>query len=225
MKRVLVILTNVAHYPGTTNLTGLWLGEATEFVKVMQDNGILVDYASPNGGFVPLDPRSMKYATQNILDVYNTDDFKQRALSNSLPLDKVNPNDYGAIYFTGGHGVVWDFPDNRVLQSITMQIYNNNGFVTSVCHGIVGLLNLKDYEGNYLIHNKSITGFTRAEEILAGKNKIVPFFNQSVAEQHGAKFKKKRAYKEYAIQDGRIITGQNPFSAQAVARLLVNSIS
>jgi putative intracellular protease/amidase len=137
----------------------------------------------------------------------------------------VNPADYAAIYFTGGHGVMWDFPNNRELQSISLAIYQNNGFVTSVCHGVAGLLNLKDDQGNYLIAGKSITGFTTMEEVIAGKKRVVPFLNKQVAQKHGAHFKKKRAYREFAIQDGQLITGQNPFSARKVAQLLIANLS
>ncbi|TVT00542.1 type 1 glutamine amidotransferase domain-containing protein [Enterococcus durans] len=98
-------------------------------------------------------------------------------------------------------------------------INENNGYILSVCHGVAGLFNIKDSEGNFLISGKRITGFTKAEEILAGKAKVVPFFNQKVAEERNALFQKKRFYKEFALKDGRIITGQNPFSVRAVAKL------
>lgn len=84
MKKVLIVLTNVNHYHGTDDPTGLWLGEAAEFVAVMQAAGIQVDYVSPKGGFVPLDPRSMKYTNQEIMKVYETDDFQRRALRSCL---------------------------------------------------------------------------------------------------------------------------------------------
>lgn len=224
-KKVLIVLTNVTRYQGTDDATGLWLGEATEFAEELQRANIPFDYVSPKGGFVPLDPRSMKYTDKSIMAFYETPDFQQRALTHSLRPDQVNPADYAAIYFTGGHGVMWDFPNNRELQSISLAIYQNNGFVTSVCHGVAGLLNLKDDQGNYLIAGKSITGFTTMEEVIAGKKRVVPFLNQQVAQKHGAHFKKKRAYREFAIQDGQLITGQNPFSARKVAQLLIVNLA
>lgn len=120
---------------------------------------------------------------------------------------------------------MWDFPDNKPLQSLAASIYANGGYVTAVCHGIAGLLNIQTAPGEYLIANRNVTGFTKSEEILAGKRSVVPFFNQTVAEQRGATFMKHRAYKEYAVQDGHLITGQNPFSAKAVARLLVQNLA
>ncbi|CAJ1182837.1 ThiJ PfpI family protein [Companilactobacillus paralimentarius DSM 13238 = JCM 10415] len=223
MKKILVVLTNTIEYKGTDQATGLWLGEATEFVDEVTKAGFEVDYVSPKGGFVPLDPRSFKYTDKSTMAIYSSSDFQQRALTNSLKPAQIQPEDYQAIYYTGGHGVMWDFPTNPELQSITKKIYQQGGFVTSVCYGIAGLLNVKDDDGNYLIADKKITGFTTAEEILAGKRKVVPFLNEEVAKMHGANFQKKRAYKEFAIQDGQLITGQNPFSARAVARILIEN--
>ncbi|WP_125705704.1 type 1 glutamine amidotransferase domain-containing protein [Lacticaseibacillus daqingensis] len=224
MKKVLIVETNVTRYQGTQDPTGLWLGEAAEFVDEMNQAGIAVDYVSPKGGFVPLDPRSMKYTDAAIMAVYETPDFVQRALVATLRPDQVKPEDYRAIYYTGGHGVMWDFPDNPELQQLALAIYAQGGYVASVCHGIAGLLNIKDDQGNYLIAGKTVTGFTRSEEMIAGKQSVVPFLNRKVAEAHGAKFTQKRFYKTYAVKDGRLLTGQNPFSVRAVAKLLRNEL-
>lgn len=225
MTKVLIVETNVTRYAGTDDPTGLWLGEAAEFVADMQQAGIDVDYVSPKGGFVPLDPRGMKYVNAEIMRVYEDPDFVQRGLMQTLRPDQVDPNQYQAIYYTGGHGVMWDFPDNEALQIIAREILQRGGFVTSVCHGIAGLLNLTNVAGQYVIAGKHVTGFTTAEEVLAGKKSVVPFLNQEVATQRGAQFQKKRFYREFAVQDGQLITGQNPFSVHAVARLLVPALT
>ncbi|GAB6093237.1 type 1 glutamine amidotransferase domain-containing protein [Furfurilactobacillus curtus] len=224
MKKVLVVETNTTRYQGTEDPTGLWLGEAAEFVDEMNHAGIGVDFVSPKGGFVPLDPRSMKYTDEAIMRVYESQDFVERALKNTLRPDQINPADYFAIYYTGGHGVMWDFPDNPELQKLAMDIYRNDGYVTSVCHGIAGLLNIKNDQGDYLIDGRNVTGFTTAEEIIAGKKSVVPFLNKAAAEARGAHFEKKRFYSEYAVKDGHLLTGQNPFSVRAVAKLLLNEV-
>lgn len=224
MKKVLIVLTNTTKYQGTTDPTGLWLGEAAEFVDAMNKSQIQVDYVSPKGGFVPLDPRSMKYVDDPVMDIYESADFQKRALTNSLKPADIDPKNYSAIYYTGGHGVMWDFPNNLELQNITNQIYQQGGYVTSVCHGIAGLLNVKNNDGDYLISEKTITGFTTSEEILAGKKKVVPFLNENIATEHHANFIKKRAYQNFAVEDGQLITGQNPFSTRAVAQKLINRL-
>lgn len=225
LKKVLLVETNISRYQGTNEPTGLWLGEAAEFVDELQKQGVSVDYVSPQGGFVPLDPRSLKYTDAAIMKIYENADFIERGLKNTLAPEAINPDEYCAIYYTGGHGVMWDFPDNQPLQKIALAIYNQGGYLASVCHGIAGLLNIKDEQGNYLISDKKITGFTTAEEILAGKKAVVPFLNQAEATKRGAHFSKKRFYREYALQDGQLITGQNPFSVRAVAKLLLQAIS
>jgi putative intracellular protease/amidase len=224
MSKVLVVETNVTRYQGTNEPTGLWLGEAAEFVDELQKAGVAVDYVSPRGGYVPLDPRSMKYTDADIMRIYEDPDFVARALTQTLRPDQVTAADYDAIYYTGGHGVMWDFPDDTALQAIAQQIYAAGGYVTSVCHGIAGLLNIKDATGEYLIAGKTITGFTTAEEVIAGKMKVVPFLNRKVALARGANFSKHRFYSEYAVRDGQLITGQNPFSVRAVARELIAAL-
>lgn len=224
MTKVLIVETNVQVYHGTTDPTGLWLGESAEFVDEMQRAGIACDYVSPRGGFVPLDPRSMRYTDDAIIAVYQDPDFIERGLRNTLKPADVNPADYAAIYYTGGHGVMWDFPDNPELQAIARAIDARQGYLASVCHGIAGLLNVQDAQGRYLIAGKTITGFTATEERLAGKRKVVPFLNRDVARQHGAHFQQKRFYTDYAVQDGRLITGQNPFSVRSVAQKLIKEL-
>lgn len=221
MKKVWIVETNIQKYAGTNEATGLWLGESAEFIDELYKHNIEADFVSPLGGFVPLDPRSMKYVDKDIMAIYLEKNFIHDSLINSKKPKDVNPIHYHAIYFTGGHGVMWDFPDNKEIQEIALSIYENNGYILSVCHGIAGLLNIKDREGNFLISGKKITGFTKTEELLAGKMKIVPFFNQKKAEERGAIFQKKRFYKEFALKDRRIITGQNPVSVRAVAKLYI----
>lgn len=224
MKKILIVLTNTTRYHGTDQATGLWLGEATEFVAEMNRAKISVDYVSPKGGFVPLDPRSMRYAKAADMAIYESADFQKRALTQSLSPAQIDPADYFAIYYTGGHGVMWDFPENTELQHLTLQIFEQGGFVTSVCHGIAGLLNVKTKSGQYLIQGQKITGFTTTEEILANKKNVVPFLNEKVAKAHGAHFIKKRAYRDFVVTDGQLITGQNPFSAKSVALRLLEAL-
>lgn len=224
MKKILVVLTNRGQYGHKKEATGLWLSEATQFVKEVKNAGFSVDYASPNGGYVPIDPRSIKYAEQSDLDMYNSEDFRTFALARSMKASEVKSANYQAIYFTGGHGVMWDFPRNEVLHKISLDIFNDNGYITSVCHGISALLFMKDWNNEWMIKGKNITDFTNSEEILSGKKNLVPFLNEKVALDHGANFKKKRPFAEFAVQDGQFITGQNPYSPRAVARLLVKNL-
>lgn len=224
MKKVLIVLTNIATYGNYPDATGLWLGEATDFIDELEAARIEFDFVSPNGGYIPIDPRSFKYSNENVFKHYMSEDFIYNALTNSLNPNDINSDNYYAIYYTGGHGVMWDFPHNTNLKRISEKIYNNGGYITSVCHGIAGLFSLEDKNNNPLIFGKKITGFTKTEEYLSGKVRKVPFINEKIAKDKGAIFQKVRAYKSFAIQDGQFITGQNPFSPRDVAKLLIKNL-
>lgn len=141
-KKILVVLTNVSKYPTLERVTGLWLGEAVHFIKEVEAQGFAIDYVSPDGGYIPIDPHSLAAADENDWEYYQNRDFMKKLGSTLIP-QEIQPEDYDAIYYTGGHGVVWDFPNNKELQTISQKIYENGGYVTAVCHGVVGLLNIK----------------------------------------------------------------------------------
>lgn len=224
--KILVVLTNQSTYGDNPEKTGLWLNEATDFVREVQKHGYAVDYVSPKGGEVPIDPQSLKdeFVSPETKAMLESDDFKNRALTNSLKPSDISPDDYDAIYYTGGHGVVWDFPDNKELQNIAINIFEDGGYVTSVCHGVAGLLNIKDKSGKNLIDGKKITGFTQKEEELIGKDKVVPFGTENESIKRGADFKKADSFTCFAVKDGQLITGQNTVSGGRVAELLIESL-
>lgn len=223
-KKILIVLTNVAKYANHNIATGLWLGELVHFYDEIHRAGYEADFVSPKGGYVPIDPYSMKFADATDYQWYTNEDFVNAALRNTKKPSQVNPDDYVAIYYTGGHGVVWDFPDDKELQAFAQHIYANQGYVTAVCHGVVGLLNLKDQSGEYLLKGKTVTGFTNTEERLSGKTDKVPFSTEDEMKKRGANYVKKRFFKPFAIEDSRVITGQNPWSPRAVAKLLLQKL-
>lgn len=225
MKKVLIVLTNISKYENYNIPTGLWLGELLHFYDEIQKYGIEADFVSPKGGYVPIDPYSMRFANEVDYKWYQQEDFVSKALAQTKTPKDINPNDYFAIYYTGGHGVVFDFPNNEAIQKLAMDIYNAGGYISAVCHGVVGLLNLKTSDGEYLIKNKLITGFTNTEEWLSQKQNKVPFSTENELKKRGANFTKKRFFKSYAVSDHRIITGQNPWSPRAVARLLIKEMN
>lgn len=220
-KKVLVVLTNTARYPSLKRATGLWLGEAVHFVAVIEKAGYKVDYVSPAGGYVPIDPHSLSMAPDLDWQWYDDKAFMNR-LGATLAPDQVKAQDYHAIYFTGGHGVIWDFPDNTALQGLARQIFEAGGVVASVCHGAVGLLNIKLSDNTLLLKDREVTGFSNVEEQLVELDKVVPFLTENeLAARGGLYSKAEDPWQEYVVHDqreGRLITGQNPASSAAVAR-------
>ncbi len=225
-KKILVVLTSVEKYPDIDRATGLWLGEAVHFVHKVQAAGFAVDYVSPLGGYTPIDPHSLAAEMVSPIDWqwYHDKAFMNR-LGATLRPDQVNPDDYIAIYYAGGHGVIWDFPDNTQLQALSRHIYEKGGVVSSVCHGAVGLLNIKLSDGELLIKGKKVTGFSNEEEELAGLSKMVPYLTETELVKRGAQYQKAdQPWAPFAIADGRLITGQNPASGGPVAELVLAAI-
>jgi putative intracellular protease/amidase len=223
-KKILVVLTSVEKYPNMNRATGLWLGEAVHFVKKVEEAGYEIDYVSPEGGYTPIDPHSLAMADAIDWEWYQKKEFMNRLGATLKPSD-INHDDYIAIYYAGGHGVIWDFPDNQALQLISQKIYENGGFVSSVCHGAVGLLNIKLSNGSLLIKDKEVTGFSNEEEKLAELDQFVPFLTETELIARGAIYKKAdEPWATFAIADQRLITGQNPASGGAVADLLIAAL-
>jgi putative intracellular protease/amidase len=223
-QKILVVLTSFERYPNLNRVTGLWLGEAVHFVKKVEEAGYEVDFISPKGGYTPIDPHSLAMADPTDWQWYQNKEFMNR-LGRTLKPTEVNPDDYVAIYYTGGHGVIWDFPENEALQAISRKIYENGGYVSSVCHGAVGLLNIKLSDGSLLIKGKNVTGFSNEEEKLAELEKFVPFLTETELVSRGATYKKAdQPWAPFVTEDTRLITGQNPASGGPVADLLIAAL-
>lgn len=223
-KKILVMLTATEKYPNLNRATGVWLGEAVHFVEKVERAGFVVDYVSPTGGYTPIDPHSLAMAEPIDWEWYHNRQFMNRLGSTLKPSD-VNPDDYAAIYFVGGHGVLWDFPENTDFQQLSRKIYEKGGIVSSVCHGAVGLLNITLSDGTLLIKGKQVTGFSDEEERLAQLDQYVPFMTETELKKRGAAYRKaEKPWEAFAVADQRVITGQNPASGGAVADLVIQAL-
>ncbi|UKB81604.1 type 1 glutamine amidotransferase domain-containing protein [Chryseobacterium sp. MEBOG07] len=217
-KKALIVVTSVEKYPNMERATGLWLGEAVHFYEKLHEKDYEIDFVSPKGGYTPLDPISLQMFVQPVDWKYYGDDIFREKMANTLKPEEINPKDYGVIYYTGGHGVVWDFPDNKELKEIARSIYEDGGIVSSVCHGAVGLFNIKLSNGERLINGKTLTGFSNSEEIAAELADHMPYLTEDVLKSNGAHYvKADQDFIPFAVSDGRLVTGQNPQSGGAVA--------
>ncbi|MEN5171404.1 type 1 glutamine amidotransferase domain-containing protein [Acinetobacter higginsii] len=225
-KRILHVVTNVSKYKGIDHPTGLWLGELTHAYDEFEKQHYIQDIVSPNGGHSPIEPKSLErfVADASVLKRKNDPVFMQLLETTKKP-SEINWQDYDAIYYTGGHGVMWDFLDNAELQSITKNIYEHGGIVASVCHGYCGLLNVQLSNGQYLIQGKKLTGFAWCEEVLAGVAKKVPYNAEELAKQRGALYQRKFIpFLPNVVRDANLITGQNPFSARVTAFAMIDAL-
>lgn len=216
-KNMLVVLTNTAKYPTLKRATGLWLGEAVHFVEKVEKAGYTVDYVSPQGGYVPIDPHSLQMAPELDWQWYDDKRFMTR-LGTTLSPGQVKADEYGVIYYTGGHGVMYDFVDNQPLQELARKVYEKGGIVAAVCHGVVGLLNIKLSDNCLLLKGRKVTGFSNTEEKIVELDTVVPFLTENEMIGRGGEYSKHDdPWMPYVVEDGRLITGQNPASTALLA--------
>ena len=219
-RRILHAVTNVAHYDDPSHPTGLWLSELTHAWDVFEARGFQQRIVSPKGGASPLEPRALKWP---LLDAsakaWLNDAGKMALLSDTASPDAVDAADFDAIYFTGGHAVMWDFPESSGLQRITREIWERDAIVSAVCHGYCGLLNTRLSDGRLLVDGRKVTGFSWREEILAGVSREMPYNAEAEIRQRGARYEKAwMPFVPNVVVDGRLVTGQNPASAKATAQ-------
>jgi len=226
-RRVLLVVTNVAHYADPSQPTGLWLSELTHAYDIFAAKGYEQRIVSPKGGVSPLEPRSLKWPLlDSSAKAWLSDERRSALLSSTARHDEIDPADFDAIYFTGGHAVMWDFPDDEGLQRITRDIYERGGIVSSVCHGYCGLLNTRLSDDTLLVAGKRVTGFSWREEVMAGVAAKMPYNAEEEMKSRGALYEKALLpFVSYVVVDGRLVTGQNPGSARATATQVATVLS
>ncbi|GEA10621.1 type 1 glutamine amidotransferase domain-containing protein [Alteromonas sp. KUL49] len=218
--KILAVVTSVDRM-GDDKQTGYEHTELARAYWVFVANGFEVDIASPKGGKPPVvidgeDMGRFDYAFLNDADI-------QSKVNNSMPLSEINPDDYEAVYFVGGKGTMFDFPDNPDIQHITKSLYQGGKVVSAVCHGPAALVNVLLDNGESLIANKQISGFTNEEELflIPDAKQIFPFLLEDKLREQGAQFNPGMVYLEQVVQDGKLITGQNPWSVWKMAEMVV----
>ncbi|MFT3833574.1 MAG: type 1 glutamine amidotransferase domain-containing protein [Micropruina sp.] len=219
-KRILLIVTNVDHYQtDPTHPTGLWMSELSHAYDVFAEHGFEQTILSPAGGKVPLEPRSLKFPSfDSSAKAWHDDASRMALLDDTVSPDDIDSADYDAIYFTGGHAVMFDFPASIGLQRLTREIFERGGVVGAVCHGYCGLLDVTLTDGSYLVAGRRLTGFSWHEEVLAGVAKLVPYNVEERIQQRGAQYSKALLpFVSNAVVDGMLVTGQNPGSAKETA--------
>lgn len=218
-RRILHVVTNVGHYEDPGHPTGLWLSELTHAWEVFEERGFEQRIVSPAGGRSPLEPRSLKFPSYDkTAKAWRADPERMALLEHTLRPDQIDSADYDAVYFTGGHAVMYDFPDSEGLQRITREIWERGGIVSSVCHGYCGLLNTRLTDGSLLVDGRKVTGFAWQEEVLARVDKLVPYNAEEEMKKRGALYEKALLpFVSYAVVDGNLVTGQNPGSAKETA--------
>ena len=226
MKKVLFAITSNDQLGNTGNKTGFWIEEfAAPFYK-LKDAGFDITLASPNGGQPPVDPNSeTKGAQTDATERFNADSETQNLLANTHKLSEVKEADYDAIFYPGGHGVLWDLVEDKTSIKLIEDFNSSKKPIAFVCHAPAVLKHPKDADGKPLIKGKKVTGFTNQEEAAVQLTEVVPFLLEDMLIKNGGVYSKIDDFHPYAIEDANLITGQNPGSSEKVAELLVKHLN
>jgi putative intracellular protease/amidase len=222
--KILAVVTSTSMMGSTEKSTGFELTELSRTYYVFQANGFEVEVASPLGGQPPVvidedDMKEFDYAFLN-------DKIAQQKVSNSIALKDVKPEDYEAVFFVGGKGAMFDFPQNKHIQSLVRDYYETGKVIGAVCHGPAALVNVTLTNGQPLLANKTVSSFTNEEELflISDAHDIFPFLLQDEIMKKGARFSEGVMYLNQVSQDGNLITGQNPWSTWEVAESIIKQL-
>ena len=222
-KSVLIVLTSNAELGETGKTTGFWAEEFSTPYYALRDAGLDVTVVSAEGGATTIDPGSLSERGRNADSVERLldDESVMALLQDTRPVSAVDAVDFDAIFLPGGHGTMWDFPDNAALSDRIARIWACGGAVAAVCHGPAGLVNVRLDGGAALVDGKKLTAFTDSEEEAVGLTDAVPFLLESRLRELGGQFKAAEDFKPHVVVDGRLVTGQNPASSADTAARLV----
>ncbi len=225
-KKILIVLTSHSALGDTGEKTGFWVEEFASPYYVLVDAGAEITIASPAGGQPPVDPKSEEVDAQtpSTQRFYKDSDAVYK-VANTLKLIDVNANDYDAVFYPGGHGPLWDLANDKISIKLIEDFYNTQKPISFVCHAPSALLKVKAENGEPLLKGKKVTSFSDSEEEVVGLTKVVPFLLENELKKLGAHYSKGENWSSYTQQDGLLITGQNPASSEAVAKLLLKVLT
>jgi putative intracellular protease/amidase len=219
---VLMVLTSHSALGTTGKKTGFWVEEFAAPYYVLVDAGVVVTIASPKGGQPPIDPKSEAPDAQTAATKrFYADENVQKKLANTEQLSAVNELNYDAVFYPGGHGLLWDLANDEHSIALIEAFYKHHKPVAFVCHSPAALVKVRDANGEPLVKGKNVTGFSNTEEDAVKLSDIVPFLLEDELKKLGGMYSKGADWASYVKQDGLLITGQNPASSEGVARLLL----
>jgi len=223
--KILMVLTSHDQLGNTGKKTGLWLEEFAAPWYVFKDEGAEITVASPKGGQPPLDPKSdAEDAQTDATRRFRADEQAKAALANTLPLGEIDPYNFDAVFYPGGHGPLWDLAEDKDSITVLEAFYAANKPVAAVCHAPGVFKNVKAADGHPVVRGKRVTGFSNAEEAAVGLTDVVPFLVEDMLREKGGDYSKGADWSSYVVEDGHLITGQNPASSEATAKALLKRL-
>jgi putative intracellular protease/amidase len=224
--KILMVITSHDQLGNTGRKTGFWLEELAAPYYVFKDAGVEITLASPKGGRPPLDPKSNEPEFRTDLTLrFESDAAAEAQLDKTLRLDSVGQEDYDTVFYPGGHGPMWDLADDKNSIKLLESFLAAGKPIAVVCHSTGALRHVRGPDGKVLVEGKQVTGFTNGEEEAVGLTKVVPFLVEDEMLKLGAIFAKKRDWEAYTVEDGMLITGQNPHSSGPAAKKLLEKLA
>lgn len=222
---ILMVLTSHDKLGDTGKKTGFWLEEFAAPYYAFLDAGVNVTLASPAGGQPPLDPSSdTEDAQTKDTTRFKDDKDAQEHLANTKKLADVKAEDFDSVFYPGGHGPLWDLAVDKDSINLIETFVKQDKPVAFVCHAPGALKNVK-IDGEYLVKGKKVTGFTNTEETGVGLTDVVPFLLEDVLKANGGHYQKGADWESYVVEDGLLITGQNPASSEEAAKRLLAKLN
>jgi len=224
--KILMVLTSHDELGTTGKKTGFWLEELAAPYYAFLDAGAKITLASPKGGQPPLDPKSDEPDSQtDETRRFHADSAAQAVLASTVKLDTVDQEAFDAVFYPGGHGPLWDLANDKHSISLIEKTLQAGKPVALVCHAPGVLRDVKNADGTPLVKGKKVTGFTNSEEEGVGLTEVVPFLVEDVLKQNGGLYSRGDDWQSYTVQDGLLITGQNPGSSAETAKVLLASLA
>src|SRR5665811_514220 len=221
--KILIVLTSHDQLGDTGKKTGFWLEEFAAPYYVFKDAGAAITLASPKGGQPPLDPKSD--LAENLTELtkrFRTDSAAQAELAKTKKLADVSAADFDAVFYPGGHGPMWDMPDNPTSIALIEAFVAADKPVAAVCHAPIALKNVRTTDGELLVKGRDVTGFSNSEEAAVGLTDVVPELLEDVLKADGGNYRKgDEDFAPYVVVDGKLVTGQNPASSTPAATKLL----
>lgn len=225
MKNILFVLTSHDQLGDTGKKTGFWIEEFAAPYYLLKDKGVAITLASPKGGQPPIDPSSEEPDAQTPATIrFNGDEETQEVLANTKVLSSVDPAGFDAVFYPGGHGPLWDLAEDKDSVALIEAFYNSGKPVSAVCHAPAIFRHTKSADGQPLVKGKKVTGFSNTEEEAVQLTDVVPFLVEDMLKENGGTYSKVADWQTYAVEDGLLITGQNPASSELVADLLLQKL-
>jgi putative intracellular protease/amidase len=222
---ILMVLTSHDQLGNTGHKTGFWLEEFAAPYYVFKDAGADITLASPKGGQPPIDPKSDDPGAQtDATRRFQSDPAAKAALASTLTLDQVKAEDFDAIFYPGGHGPLWDLAEDKRSVALIEQFDRAGKPVGAVCHAPAVFRHTKSADGEPLVKGKEVTGFTNSEEEAVQLTKVVPFLVEDMLKANGGRFTRGEDWASYVVVAGRLVTGQNPASSDAMAEALLKML-